>query len=90
MDISLTQAQFLSLGLTTFLYGASLRKSLCLAFARANCTRTGVFFMLFLTTTAVMSSSVSEDIRRQRNKILPVSTLMLMVATLVRTLPFHG
>lgn len=36
MEISLAQAQFLSLGLTTFLYGASLRKSLYLAFGQAN------------------------------------------------------
>ena len=41
--------------------------------------------MLFLATTAVMSLSVTEDLRNQRNKILPVSFLMLLVATLVRT-----
>jgi hypothetical protein len=42
--------------------------------------------MLFLITTAVMSLSVAEDLRGQRNKILPVSFLMLVVATVVRTL----
>ncbi|KAI9444473.1 hypothetical protein H4582DRAFT_1909109 [Lactarius indigo] len=42
----------------------------------------GLFFMLFLITTTVMSFRVAEDIRSQRNKILPVSFSMLMVATL--------
>jgi len=62
MGISLANAQFLSLALTTFLYG--------------------LFFMLFLVTTAVLSLSAAEDLRCQRTKILPVTFLMLVVATL--------
>lgn len=46
----------------------------------------GLFFMLFLISTAVMSFRVAEDIRSQRNKILPVSFLMLVVATIHITL----
>ncbi|KAH9161276.1 hypothetical protein EDB89DRAFT_1913984 [Lactarius sanguifluus] len=42
----------------------------------------GVFFTLFLISTAVMSYRVAEDVRSQRNKILPVSFSMLMVATI--------
>jgi len=61
MGISLENAQFLSLGLTTFLYG--------------------LFFMLFIVSTAVMSLRMGEDVRVHRNKILPVSSLMLVVAT---------
>ncbi len=32
-----------------------------------------MFFILFLVTTAVMSINATEDVRRQRGKILPVS-----------------
>ncbi len=39
--------------------------------------------MLFLITTAVMSINATEDVRRQRRKILPVSLMMLIVATMV-------
>ena len=39
--------------------------------------------MPFLITTAVMSINATKDVRRQRRKILPVSLMMLMVATLV-------
>ncbi|KAI9437840.1 hypothetical protein BJY52DRAFT_573382 [Lactarius psammicola] len=46
----------------------------------------GLFFALFLISTAVMSFRVAEDIRSQRNKILPVSFSMLMVATIHITL----
>ncbi|KAF8265088.1 hypothetical protein EI94DRAFT_1702762 [Lactarius quietus] len=67
MGISLENAQFLSLGLTTFLY--------------ANIHWTGLFFMLFIVSTAVMSLRMGEDVRVHRNKILPVSSLMLVVAT---------
>jgi hypothetical protein len=42
----------------------------------------GSFFTLFLVTIAVMSFRVSEDIRKQRKMILPVSFLMFTVATL--------
>ncbi|KAH9030178.1 hypothetical protein EDB84DRAFT_1562618 [Lactarius hengduanensis] len=42
----------------------------------------GLFFTLFLISTAVMSYRVAEDVRSQRNKILPVSFSMLVVATI--------
>ncbi|KAH9059063.1 hypothetical protein EDB87DRAFT_1685009 [Lactarius vividus] len=42
----------------------------------------GVFFSLFLISTAVMSYRAGEDVRSQRNKILPVSFSMLVVATI--------
>lgn len=42
----------------------------------------GLFFTLFLISTAVMSLRATDDIRVQRIKILPVSSLMLVVATL--------
>ncbi|KAN0127919.1 hypothetical protein V8E53_014267 [Lactarius tabidus] len=42
----------------------------------------GVFFALVLITTVVMSYKVTDDIRRQRLKILPVSYAMLAVATM--------
>ncbi|KAH9980781.1 hypothetical protein BJV74DRAFT_887543 [Russula compacta] len=58
----MAEAQLISLGLTTFLYG--------------------IFFTLFLVTTAVMTYNVKEGIRKQRMKILPVSFAMLLVATL--------
>jgi len=41
----------------------------------------GLFFALFLITTVVMSYKVTEDIHRQRTRILPVSLMMLLVAT---------
>jgi hypothetical protein len=87
MGISLAKAQLLSLGLTTFLYGASTWN---LRLPRLTCIRAGLFFTLFLISTAVMSLRASEDIRVQRNKILPVSSLMLVVATLVRAPQSHG
>lgn len=42
-----------------------------------------MFFTLVLITTAVMSYKVTDDIRRQRVKILPVSYAMLAIATMV-------
>ncbi|KAH9028064.1 hypothetical protein EDB83DRAFT_2230125 [Lactarius deliciosus] len=42
----------------------------------------GLFFTLFFISTAVMSYRVAEDVRSQRNKILPVSFSMLVVATI--------
>ncbi|KAI0246615.1 hypothetical protein BJV78DRAFT_1134832 [Lactifluus subvellereus] len=41
----------------------------------------GLFFALFLITIVVMSYKVTEDIRRQRTRILPASLMMLLVAT---------
>jgi hypothetical protein len=48
---------------------------------------TGLFFSLFLVTTVLMSRGVTEDVRQQRTRILPVSFLMLFVATTVRSVP---
>ncbi|KAI9444560.1 hypothetical protein H4582DRAFT_826261 [Lactarius indigo] len=42
----------------------------------------GVFVALVLITTVVMSYKATDDVRRQRTKILPVSYAMLTVATL--------
>ncbi|KAH8997793.1 hypothetical protein EDB86DRAFT_3150678 [Lactarius hatsudake] len=42
----------------------------------------GLFFTLFFISTAVMSYRVAEDVRSQRDKILPVSFSMLVVATI--------
>ncbi|KAI9444559.1 hypothetical protein H4582DRAFT_2070289 [Lactarius indigo] len=42
----------------------------------------GIFFALVLITTVVMSYRATDDIRRQRTKILPVSYAMLAVATI--------
>ncbi|KAI9453548.1 hypothetical protein BJY52DRAFT_1123483 [Lactarius psammicola] len=42
----------------------------------------GMFFALVLITTVVMLYGATEDVRRQRMKILPVSYAMLLVATL--------
>ncbi|KAI9453550.1 hypothetical protein BJY52DRAFT_834853 [Lactarius psammicola] len=42
----------------------------------------GLFFALVLITTVVMSFKATDDVRRQRMTILPVSYAMLVVATL--------
>ena len=38
---------------------------------------------MVLITTVVMSFNVTDDIRKQRTKILPVSYAMLAIATMV-------
>ncbi|KAI0275212.1 hypothetical protein BC834DRAFT_37029 [Gloeopeniophorella convolvens] len=46
----------------------------------------GLFFALFWITLVVMSWRVTEDVRVQRSKIMPVSFLMLVVATMHLTI----
>jgi hypothetical protein len=38
---------------------------------------------MVLITTAVMSFNVTDDVRRQRMKVLPVAFAMLVLATMV-------
>jgi len=60
--------------------GISLEKAQLISLALTTFLY-GLFFALFLITTVVMSYKVTEDIHRQRTKILPVSLIMLLVAT---------
>ena len=45
---------------------------------------TGLFFTLLLITVGIMSVRVTDSVRRQRMRVLPVAFLMLLVAILVR------
>ena len=82
MGISIETAELIALALTTFLYGESRKRLHCLLVFPTS-PRTGLFFALFLITTVVMCYKVTEDIHRQRTRILPVSLMMLLVATTV-------
>ncbi|KAI0296339.1 hypothetical protein B0F90DRAFT_1669835 [Multifurca ochricompacta] len=83
MGISLPKAELISLGLTTFLYGWTyVLLFLLLSADRHEPPWIGLFFTLFCITMVVMLFRVTDDIRNQRAKILLVSFLMLLVATL--------
>ncbi len=90
MCFTLPKAQLLSLALTTFLYGASTKTSrFMFCDPRPTFPRTGLFFTLLSIITLIMSlhANATASVRRQRVKILPMSFLMFLVATMVRASP---
>lgn len=48
------------------------------------CPSTGLFFALFMVTTTILYHNTSGSTRQQHMKVLPVSLVMLLLATLVR------
>lgn len=73
LDISLVQAQLISLGLTTFLYGMA-RKLLS---SLADVVVWKGIFTPFVTTIIVMTHKVTEHVHKQHMKVIRVSFVML-------------
>jgi hypothetical protein len=86
MCIGLPQAELVSLGFATFLDGASTKR-LDNCFVTVLAEWIGVFFTFFSIMLSIMFLNPTGCLRRLRVKVLPMSFLMLLVATMVRAFP---